>query len=280
MKVLQISILLVLCVGYTHTAMGFAIDPVKADPFTSDSVVIDGNTISIRANVEIDTISAKHPPKWADKTDFAILIKSNATVSPPVFEQQGYYTIFNNTHLPEFGFEFNHPFSKSSQLNYRAGASLGLATRFNEMKVDPDAIGFFFENGDLSQIVVVRDDLQNESDTLRVPIYLMPHMKLNVGIEWHGVMRRARGWRVGAAVEWTPIKDQLSYLYMVNSQDPNDWDDVDYQDTYSIQDSETNSLQVKAFASWSPWNRLWFLRSSILWSPKKLEGGITLGYHL
>jgi len=261
--------------------MGFAwgeLDAVKI--FLKDSVIINGSTISIRANVEVDTVAAKQQPKWSDDADFALLFKTNAIVSPPIFENEGFYTVISNTYLPELGFEFNHTLGKSTQLNYRAGGSIGLASRFNSLKMNENAIGFHLDGRDLGQIVVVHDPLQNESDTLRVPISLMPHLKFNVGLEWHGVMRGARGWRVGAELEWTPIKDQLTKLNEVSSSNPSDWDDINYLDTFSIEESETNYLHVKAFAQWSPWNRLWFLRGSVLWSPKKIEGGITLGYHL
>ena len=41
--------------------------------------------------------------------------------------------------------------------------------------------------------MIIPDELQPEYDTLSVPMYIKSHFKLNLGVEWHGIKRAARG---------------------------------------------------------------------------------------
>ena len=110
-----------------------------------DTVIINGQAITIRADVEIDSI-ALSSPNWREHTDFAFLTRVNAGYSRPLGRQGDQYIHRSNTVYPEFGLEFNRPFSlkKSKQLNYRFGASVGFATRFESEDLEPNVVGFNF----------------------------------------------------------------------------------------------------------------------------------------
>ena len=244
-----------------------------------DSVLINGQAISIRADVEIDSTTIDGS-RWRDFTDFAFLFRANAQFNHPELNQGDLLVQTNNTHLPEFSFELTSPFSfkKYRQLNYRAGVTVGFSSRFIEDDLDPDLIGFNLNGRNLEQIILVKDDLNNLADTANAPFVMKPNFKINCGIEWHGVMRRARGWRVGAMVEYTPVKDQYVEMQVLNL--PSDqWGDIESTETYEIDEAKTNFLKLRVFASWSPWNTKLFIRGSALWSPTKTEGAISLGYH-
>ena len=250
-----------------------------------DTVIINGQAITIRADVDIDSISLSSP-NWREHTDFAFLIRVNAGYSRPLGKQGDQFIHRSNTVFPEFGLEFNRPFSlkKSKQLNYRFGASVGFATRFESEELEPNVVGFNFneENNSIEQIVIIPDDLQSEYDTLPVPMYTKPHFKLNLGVEWHGIMRAARGWRFGAMIECTPIKDQvveieLSTVTLAEYQENGNKTDPEL--IYNHIPVQSNFLQLKSFASWSPWNRSIFIRLSMLWSQNRKEAALTLGYY-
>ena len=259
--------------------VGASIDTPK------DTVIINGQVITIRADVEIDSIALSRP-NWREHTDFAFLTRVNAGYSRPLGKQGDQYIHRSNTIYPEFGLEFNRPFSlkKSKQLNYRFCASVGFAKRFESEDLEPNVLGFIFneENNFIEQIIIIPDDLQSEYDTLSVPIYIKPHFKLNLGVEWHGIMRAARGWRFGAMIEYTPIKDQVVELELITV--PFD----EYQDNGNAADPDliynqipvqSNFLKIVSFASWSPWNSSIFIRWSMLWSPNRIEGALALGYY-
>ena len=250
-----------------------------------DTVIINGQPITIRADVQIDSI-ALLGQSWMDDADVAFLTRMNFGYSQPNHITEEQYLHRSNTILPEFGFELNRPFSlkKSKQLNYRIGATMGFATRFDSEELESNVVGFQYNDTtqNIEQIIVIPTELQSEYDTLSVPMNTKPHFKVNLGIEWHGIMRRARGWRVGAMLEFTPIKDQVVVFNQKVVEHKLDKDDnivVNHDLIYKIQPTQANFLQFKSFASWSPWNSSVFIRCSILWSPKRTEGALSLGYH-
>ena len=247
-----------------------------------DTVTVNGRVLKIKSEVEIDTVKINPAPKWIDDAELVGVVRINAGLgmlsSEGVDEGIGFYRIMNNNHLPELSFELSHPTSFSNQLYYKFGGSIGLATVFDESQLDVDAIGFDWNNGDLNQILIVHDPLGNEADTTSVPIYLRPQVKLSLGCEWHGVMRRARGWVAGGAVEWTPVKDKVTRLFNVSSKNPLDWPSIDVSSIYDVEHESINYVQFRIFAGWSPWNMPWFLRAEMCISPDKLESGISLGY--
>ena len=250
-----------------------------------DTVIINGQPIIIRADVEIDSI-ALSSPNWREHTDFAFLTRVNAGYSRPIGKQGDQFIHRSNTIFPEFGLEFNRPFSlkKSKQLNYRFGASVGFAKRFETEDLEPNIVGFNFneENNSIEQIIIIPDDLQSEYDTLSVPMYIKPHFKLNLGVEWHGIMRSARGWRFGAMIEYTPVKDQVVELELSTvtlEEYQENGNKTDPELIYNQIPVQSNFLQLKSFASWSPWNSGIFGRFSMLWSPNRKEAALTLGYY-
>ena len=250
-----------------------------------DTVIINGQVITIRADVEIDSI-ALSSSNWMEDADFAFLTRVNAGYSRPLGKQGDKFIHRSNTVFPEFGLELNRPFSlkKSKQLNYRFSASVGFAKRFKSEDLEPNVVGFNFneDNNSIEQIVIIPDDLQSEYDTLSVPIYIKPHFKLNLGIEWHGIMRAARGWRFGAMIEYTPVKDQVVELEMSTvtlEEYQENGNKTDPELIYNQIPVQSNFLQLKSFASWSPWNSSIFIRFSILWSPNRKEAALTLGYY-
>ena len=108
---------------------------------------------------------------------------------------------------------------------------------------------------------------------------IKPHFKLNLGVEWHGIMRAARGWRFGAMIEYTPIKDQVVELELITVSlelYQENGDKTDPELIYNQIPGQSNYLQLKSFASWSPWNSSIFIRWSILWSPNRKETALTL----
>jgi len=250
-----------------------------------DTVIINGQAITIRADVEIDSI-ALSSPNWRENTDFAFLTRLNVGYSRPIGKQGDQFIHRSNTIFPEFGLEFNRPFSlkKSKQLNYRFGASVGFAKRFETEDLEPNIVGFNFneENSSIEQIIIIPDDLQSEYDTLSVPMYIKPHFKLNLGVEWHGIMRSARGWRFGAMIEYTPVKDQVVELELSTvtlEEYQENGNKTDPELIYNQIPVQSNFLQLKSFASWSPWNSGIFGRFSMLWSPNRKEAALTLGYY-
>lgn len=246
----------------------------------NDSVYVNGNPLRIVADVEVDSLKKKEKDKWSEGAEWSMFTRVNAVVNGLSFEEEEYFKIINNTHIPEIGGDVIHETKTHFQLHYRVGASVGLATRFLASEVDSTAIGFEMVDGKLWQILVVPDDLQNETDTADVPLSLVPQLKINVGYEWHGVMRKAKGWVFGASAEWTPIKNQLTHLYKISSDNPDDWDQIDFESTYSIERLKTNALHLRFYAGWSPWLSNVYAKGAIVLSPNRIEGGITLGYHL
>ena len=262
----------------------FSLHETFAEVSPRDTVLINGRVISIRADVEVDTLKQREPEMWRDNADLGMLLRVNAVVNPEEFEHAEYYVKENNTHIPELSFEVNHPVSlkKMKQFHYRLGASLGGATRLNTDLLHEDVIGFYSDGGRIDQIILISDPLQNEEDTIstaRPLVGVLPQVKINVGVEWHGLMRGARGWRWGAMLEYTPIKDQHITFNKLVSTNPEEWDDIDPDSTYTVDPTKSTYLQLKAFTSWSPWDRSWFIRGSVLWSPEKLEGAFSFGYH-
>ena len=247
-----------------------------------DTVTVNGRVLKIKSEVEIDTVKINPAPKWIDDAEIVGLIRFNAGIGmlpkDGVVNDIDFRRVMNNNHLPELSFELSHPTSFSNQLYYKFGSSIGLATFFDETQLNENAIGFYWDNGGVVQILIVPDPLGNESDTTSVPIYLKPQIKLSLGCEWHGVMRRARGWIVGGAVEWTPVKDKVTRLFEVSSEEPDDWTAIEVSSIYDVEPEATNYVQLRLFAGWSPWNMPWFLRAEMCLSPDKLESGISLGY--
>ena len=269
----------VLCVFVIATIDVYSYEDVTLH---KDTITVNGRVLKIRSEVEIDTMKINPEPKWIDDAELMGLIRFNAGIgmlpTEGVSGGLNFYRVMNNNHLPEVSFELSHPTRFSNQLYYKFGSSIGLATIFDENQLDENAIGFNWDNGDVVQILIVPDPLSHESDTLSVPIYLKPQIKLSLGCEWHGVMRRARGWVVGGAVEWTLVKDKITRLYEVSKEDPDDWPSIDLSSIYDVEHEATNYVQLRLFAGWSPWNMPWFLRAEMCLSPDKLESGISLGY--
>ena len=247
-----------------------------------DTITVNGTVLKIKSEVEIDTVKINPAPKWIDDAEIVGLIRFNAGIGmlpkDGVVNDIDFRRVMNNNHLPELSFELSHPTSFSNQLYYKFGSSIGLATVFDESQLNENAIGFYWDNGGVVQILIVPDPLGNESDTTSVPIYLKPQIKLSLGCEWHGVMRRARGWIVGGAVEWTTVKDKVTRLFEVSSEEPDDWTAIEVSSIYDVEPEATNYVQLRLFAGWSPWNMPWFLRAEMCLSPDKLESGISLGY--
>jgi hypothetical protein len=273
------ALMSVLCVFVIATIDVYSYEDVTLH---KDTITVNGRVLKIRSEVEIDTMKINPEPKWIDDAELMGLIRFNAGIgmlpTEGVSGGLNFYRVMNNNHLPEVSFELSHPTRFSNQLYYKFGSSIGLATIFDENQLDENAIGFNWDNGDVVQILIVPDPLSHESDTLSVPIYLMPQIKLSLGCEWHGVMRRARGWVVGGAVEWTLVKDKITRLYEVSKEDPDDWPSIDLSSIYDVEHEATNYVQLRLFAGWSPWNMPWFLRAEMCLSPDKLESGISLGY--
>ena len=277
---MKASTFALILLSFLHTSkVGASLDAPK------DTVIINGQAIIIRADVEIDSI-ALSSPNWREHTDFAFLSRVNVGYSRPLGKQDDQFIHRSNTVFPEFGLEFNRPFSlkKSKQLNYRFGASVGFAMRFESEDLEPNIVGFNFneENNSIEQIVIIPDDLQSEYDTLSVPLYVKPHFKLNLGVEWHGIMRAARGWRFGAMIEYTPVKDQVVELELSTvtlEEYQENGNKTDPELIYNQIPVQSNFLQLKSFASWSPWNSSIFIRLSMLWSSNRKEAGLTLGYY-
>jgi len=273
------ALMSVLCVFVIATIDVYSYEDVTLH---KDTITVNGRVLKIRSEVEIDTMKINPEPKWIDDAELMGLIRFNAGIgmlpTEGVSGGLNFYRVMNNNHLPEVSFELSHPTKFSNQLYYKFGSSIGLATIFDENQLDENAIGFNWDNGDVVQILIVPDPLSHESDTLSVPIYLMPQIKLSLGCEWHGVMRRARGWVVGGAVEWTLVKDKITRLYEVSKEDPDDWPSIDLSSIYDVEHEATNYVQLRLFAGWSPWNMPWFLRAEMCLSPDKLESGISLGY--
>ena len=273
------ALMSVLCVFVIATIDVYSYEDVTLH---KDTITVNGRVLKIRSEVEIDTMKINPEPKWIDDAELMGLIRFNAGIgmlpTEGVSGGLNFYRVMNNNHLPEVSFELSHPTRFSNQLYYKFGSSIGLATIFDENQLDENAIGFNWDNGDVVQILIVPDPLSHESDTLSVPIYLKPQIKLSLGCEWHGVMRRARGWVVGGAVEWTLVKDKITRLYEVSEEDPDDWPSIDLSSIYDVEHEATNYVQLRLFAGWSPWNMPWFLRAEMCLSPDKLESGISLGY--
>jgi hypothetical protein len=265
------ALMSVLCVFVIATIDVYSYEDVTLH---KDTITVNGRVLKIRSEVEIDTMKINPEPKWIDDAELMGLIRFNAGIgmlpTEGVSGGLNFYRVMNNNHLPEVSFELSHPTRFSNQLYYKFGSSIGLATIFDENQLDENAIGFNWDNGDVVQILIVPDPLSHESDTLSVPIYLKPQIKLSLGCEWHGVMRRARGWVVGGAVEWTLVKDKITRLYEVSKEDPDDWPSIDLSSIYDVEHEATNYVQLRLFAGWSPWNMPWFLRAEMCLSPDKL----------
>ena len=261
-----------------------SIDVYSFENYTyhKDTVTVNGRVLKIKSDVEIDSLKINPEPKWIDDAEIVGLIRINAGLgmlpTEGISEELNFYRVMNNNHLPELSFEMNHPTKLSNQLHYKFGWSVGLSTVFDESQLDNNAIGFNWDNGSVDQILIVPDPIGNESDTISAPIHLKPQFKLSLGCEWHGVMRRARGWILGGVVEWTPVKDKVTRLFEVSSEKPDDWPAIEVSSIYNMEDEATNYVQLRLFAGWSPWNMPWFLRAEMCLSPDKLESGISLGY--
>ena len=267
------SIALVIC-GFQSQAFANSYEN------TRDTVLINGHIINITADVEIDTVW-KRPEKsdfrkWMYDAEFIALTRVGAEIGGDATIGDGFYIVKNEIRFPEFSLEAAHPFGESFQLYYRGGVSLELSKYFDIEGVDDNAIGFDWEGVDLLEIIALDDPLGDEVDTLKAPIMYSPKFKLALGGEWHGVMRAANGWIWGAQLEWLPKKHQRVHLH--STPDPEEWSTTTSESTYDIISDETNSLQLRAFTSWSPWNFPWFLRAEVCWAPKSTSTWVSLGY--
>lgn len=246
-----------------------------------DTVVVDGHVLHITASVEIDTIKAKIEKSsfwsWMEDAEFRTYTRAGSEIGGDPVIDNYFYRVKSNYRFGELGLDVSHPFKESFQLFYTFGVSSSLAKNFKENEVDINAIGFIWENTELLQIIAVDDPLQNELDTLSVPINNNPLFKLSVGAEWRGVMRGARGWVWGGQIEWFPVKSDRAFLYSAPTN-PKEWDDITSDSTFDIVRNETSSLQLRAYTSWSPWNFPWFLRAEMCWSPNIISSSVVLGY--
>jgi hypothetical protein len=249
--------------------------------FHRDTVSINGQIISIRADVEIDSLLMRSG-SWIDDLDAGILLRMGTNFRPSMTESYESYFQSSYIRFPELALEFNHPFfwSKSKQINYRAGVSVGASSRFITDELEGNVIGFHVDGNDVGQIVLVPDPLQNESDTISVSKALSPQFKINAGFEWHGIMRAARGWRLGLDVVFTPLRNQYVQYNKLLIDNPVLWEGIDPSSTYSIDETQFSRFDIKFFYSWSPWNSQFFFRNSWVWSPNNLQTAFTLGYHL
>jgi len=251
-----------------------------------DTVIIDGHIIKIKAKVDIDTIGNRPEKtsfrKWLDAADFIAIGRLGEEIGGENVLGDGFYRVKNETRFPELSLEAAHPIGESFQLHYRGGISLGLSKYFDEASLHENAIGFDWEGSYVQEIYIEnpyeKDPNFFEFDTLNIPISYLPKLKLALGIEWHGVMRGARGWIWGAQVEWIPKKDERVLLYPFPDRDLTNEDTFSSETTYDIIRDETNSLQLRAFTSWSPWNSPWFLRAEVCWAPTITSAWVALGY--
>lgn len=246
-----------------------------------DTVSINGQVISIRSDVEIDSLLMKSG-SWIDDLDVGILLRQGTNFKSSMSESTESYFKSSYIRFPELAMEINHPFfwSKSKQINYRAGVSVGASSRFRTDDLEGDIIGFYAEGNDVSQIILVSDPLQNESDTITFSKSLSPQVKISAGFEWHGVMRAARGWRLGIEVVFTPLRNQYVQYNKLLIDDPVLWESIDPSETFSIDETQFSRYHLKFFYTWSPWNSQFFFRNSWVWSPNNLQTAFTLGYHL
>jgi hypothetical protein len=264
---------------FSAVLVGFA-----ANAFTlvayNDSVYVNGQPLRIVADVEVDSLVQKEKDKWDGEPEWSMFIRGNAVVWGLAAETDTYHKIINHSLIPELGADVVVQTTAHFQLHYRLSASLGLAHRFDAVGVDSMAIGFERVDGELLQILVVPDDLQNEADTAVVPLTLIPNPKVSLGLEWHGVMRKAKGWRFGATAEWTPVRNQITYLYKIPSDNPDHWTDIDHVSTFSDESLEISRLHLRVYAGWSPWSSDFYGRGAIVLSPNRIEASFALGYHL
>ena len=272
MKVFKTALLGITLCCYAQTTRA-------SEVFHRDTVSINGQVISIRADVEIDSLLMRSG-SWVDDLDVAALFIMGTNFQTSFNEFDDNYSQSSYVRFPEIGLEINHPFffSLSQQLNYRAGVSVGVNSTIDVGSLDNNLIGFHYNGQNINQITYISDDLGNEPDTIVLKNNLKPQVKFNLGIQWHGIMRQARGWRLGFMVEVTPVRNQLvSYNKLTLPADQ--WEDIDSESTYSIDDAYSSYFHLKMFYSWSPWNSPLFLRNSWIWSPNNLQTAITLGYH-
>lgn len=264
---------------FAAVLMGFAANAFELKS-ENDSIYVNGRPLRIVADVEVDSLVQKEKEKWDEEAEWSMFLRGNAVVHGLASETQTYHKFINHSHLPELGGDVVVQTNAHFQLHYRLGASIGFASRFDAAGIDTMAIGFEKIENEILQILVVPDDLQNEADTAAVPLSLIPKPIVSFGIEWHGVMRKAKGWRFGAAGEWTPIRNQITYLYKIPSENPDHWDDIDHESTYSDESLAISRLHLRMYASWSPWSSNFYGRGSIALSPNRIEAGFAFGYHL
>ena len=274
-RVTYLLSILLLMSGFQSHVLAFS------NEIPRDTVIIDGHIIKIKAKVDIDTIG-KRPEKtafrkWLDDADFIAIGRVGEEIGGDNVLGDGFYRVKNETRFPELSLETAHPLGESFQLHYRGGISLGLSKYFDESGIHENAIGFDWEGSEILEFIITEDPLGPEVDTLKAPIRYSPKLKLALGLEWQGVMRGARGWIWGAQVEWIPKKDERVLLYSPDSI-PENWGTIPSDSTYDIISDETNSLQLRAFTSWSPWNFPWFLRAEVCWAPTITSAWVALGY--
>jgi len=267
--------------GLSFLQILFFVTNLCASESRVDTVLVDGQILRITASVVIDTVSAKIEKSsfwnWMDDADFMAYSRVGAEIGAKQVEGNDFYRVMDNSNFGEVGFDVCHPYKESFQLYYTGGVSLGLGKKFYKDEVNLNAIGFNWTDGELLQIITVHDPLQNEIDTLSAPIHNRPLFKLSLGSEWRGVMRGARGWVWGGQIEWFPIKSERAYLYGA-PVNPDEWDTVQWDSTFDIVKTETNSFQFRAYTRWSPWNFPWFIRAEICMSPNVTSSAVTLGY--
>ena len=248
----------------------------------NDTILINGQTLSIRSSVEIDTLSS--PPeksdfnKWLAEAQFYSALRMGKEIGGESELGDGFFRVLDKTNYPEFSFEVTHPVKESFQLFYKTGSNLSVVNRLSYHKLDENVIGFNWDNSDeLWQIFSIKDPLLNESDSLLVPFRNSVNLSVIAGLEWRGVMRGARGWVWGGQLEWSPVKVKRSYLFQAPT-DPDVWDEVLAESTYEIVCSETNALKLRAYTSWSPWRIPLFLRAEFLLSIDSASSWVSIGY--
>jgi len=258
---------------------------VKAEVSTlclKDTVLINGQILSIKSSVEIDTLSPQPERtqfrKWLDDAQFYSAIRMGEEIGEEPEIEDEFFRVLEKTSFPEIAIEVTHPFKESVQLFYKTGANMSLVNLFNYNKLDDDVIGFNWDISDeLLQIISIEDPLGNEPDTLQVPLNNSINLSVIAGLEWRGIMRGARGWTWGGQIEWSPFKPIRAHL-LEPPKDPALWEEVPVEDTYRMVVGETNAIKFRAYTSWSPWRIPMFIRAEVLISRDSASSYVSIGY--
>jgi hypothetical protein len=247
-----------------------------------DTVLINGQILSIKSSVEIDTLSPQPERtqfrKWLDDAQFYSAIRMGEEIGEEPEIEDEFFRVLEKTSFPEIAIEVSHPVKESVQLFYKTGTNLSLVHLFNYNKLDDNVIGFNWEVSDeLLQIISIEDPLLNESDTMQVPLNNSINLSVIAGLEWRGVMRGARGWVWGGQIEWSPFKPIRAFLYKPPAN-PDIWGDVPIESTYDMVEGETNAIKFRAYTSWSPWRIPMFIRAEVLISRDSASSCVSIGY--